>query len=153
MPALEPDSPASRAAFGHRSAAFGHRSAAFARPSAARPSAIAARPSAIAARPSAALRGSGGAGAAGGRVVSGAAVDRCEPADVRDVDSERAARENRMRIRRMCRWRGRRQARIAHTPDAFLSIYSPFNLISDPPVRSRCSAQPGGPIATFSSLI
>jgi hypothetical protein len=30
-------------------------------------------------------------------------------------------------------------------PDEFLSIYSPFNLISDPPVRSGCSAQPGGP--------
>ncbi len=48
----------------------------------------------------------------------------------------------------MCRWRlslapkapGARSA-----PDEFLSIYSPFNLISDPPVRSGCSAQPGGP--------
>jgi hypothetical protein len=30
-------------------------------------------------------------------------------------------------------------------PDEFLSIYSPFNLISNPLVRSGCSAQPGGP--------
>ena len=30
-------------------------------------------------------------------------------------------------------------------PDEFLSICSSFHLISDPPVRSGCSAQPGGP--------
>jgi hypothetical protein len=30
-------------------------------------------------------------------------------------------------------------------PGEFLSIYSPFNLISNPLVRSGCSAQPGGP--------
>jgi hypothetical protein len=30
-------------------------------------------------------------------------------------------------------------------PDEFLSIHSPFNLISDPRVRRGCSAKPGGP--------
>ena len=30
-------------------------------------------------------------------------------------------------------------------PGEFLSVYSPFNLISNPLVRSGCSAQPGGP--------
>jgi hypothetical protein len=30
-------------------------------------------------------------------------------------------------------------------PGEFLSIYSPFNLFSNPLVRSGCSAQPGGP--------
>ena len=52
-------------------------------------------------RPKDAQSGAGGAGAAAGRVVSGAAaegrsVHRCERADVRDV--ERADLENRMRI-------------------------------------------------------
>jgi hypothetical protein len=42
--------------------------------------------------------GARGAGTAGGRVVSGAAAEhRCERADTCDV--ERAARENRMRVR------------------------------------------------------
>jgi hypothetical protein len=64
-------------------------------------------------------RGAGGAGAAGGRVVSGAAAFACERADVRDV--QRPALDNCMRIRCAAGAEGARRA-------ARLTNFSPFIL-------------------------
>ena len=99
-------------------------------------------------RPKDAQSGAGGSGAAGGRAARGGAAEgRSTARSLRASTGRRAwlateRRQTRM-LRKVAAAPEAPGARSA--PDEFLSVYSPFNLISNPLVRSGCSAQPGGP--------